>query len=299
MENSFPNPQQPLVSVVMVVYDPNPNYFRKSVESIVNQQCSDWELIIVETPSPRSASEILQEIPDSRIRHFVNSQGTSLVEQRNRAFQEARGHFIALMDADDIAHPFRLTKQINFLRNHPNIDVIGSQVGVIDSEDRISGYRWFPSLHEDIRRSIVQVVPLCQPAVMLRREVVDRLGGYQFTAFAVGEDYEYWSRLLRAGVRFANLPDVLLYYRLHPSQLKQSKLDETIRAVLHVRKLYWSDRIDYRARLRIWGEHVLLYMPKRLVAWFLLKVRWHYKSSPMAPRVWPTRAAKTLIKVDA
>lgn len=296
-QHSVAQTQQPLVSVIMVVYDPHPEYFRKAVESIVSQQYSNWELIIVETPSPRPASQILQSIPDSRIRHVISSQQTSLVEQRNRGFQEARGQFMALMDADDIAHPFRLIKQLKFLHSHPTVDVMGSQIGVIDSEDGIAGYRWFPSLHEEILRSIVHIVPLCQPAVMLRRDVVDRLGGYRLTEFPVGEDYEYWSRLLRAGVRFANHPDVLLFYRVHPAQLKRSKLRETIRAVLFVRKRYWSDRINFLARLQIVSERILSHMPTAIVAWLLLKSRWHYKSSPAAPRVWPTIAA-ALVKAN-
>lgn len=296
MLQSRPAPQHPLVSVAMVVYDPHPEFFRKAVESIVCQRFTDWELIIVEDPSPHSAVNTLQAIQDPRIRYFLNPHRTSLIEQRNRAFHEARGQFIALMDGDDIAHPFRLIKQINFLRSHPAVDVVGSQIDVIDSDDRICGYRWFPSLHDEIQKSIVMTVPLCQPAVMLRRDVVDRLGGYQLTEFPAGEDYEYWSRLIQAGVRFANLPEVLLYYRVHPLQLKNSKLRETIRAVLCVRDRYWSDRVGFRARLQIGGERIWLYLPKRLVAWLLLKIRWHYRSCPSAPRVWPTIGAREFIE---
>lgn len=278
-------PSAPLVSVVMAVYEPQPEYLRKAVLSIMAQSVQDWELIIVEDPSSWSAAGLLRELADTRVRHIVNSERTGLVAQRNRCLSEARGRFVAIMDSDDIAHPFRFVKQINFLQRRPDVHIVGSQIGVIDSEDRLVGYRWYPGTHGDIQRAITRIVPLGQPAVMLRREVFESFGGYRFVEFPAAEDYEYWSRLIEAGVRFTNLPEVLYYYRMHPAQIKIAKLRETIRAVLRVKEMYWADRLDLASRVQMWGERLLLYLPKRVVAWMLLRGRWHYRPRAIGPRI--------------
>ncbi len=83
-------PSTPSVSVLMPVWNPHPDYFRQAVQSILNQTFSDWELVIVEDPSPRPAADILRSFDDPRIRHFVNPQRTSFVEQLNQGLQEAR-----------------------------------------------------------------------------------------------------------------------------------------------------------------------------------------------------------------
>jgi len=98
---------KPIVSVVMPVLNPHPVYFRQAVESILNQTLQDWELVIVEDPSPRSAAEILKDYPDPRIRHFVNPQRTSLVQQLNRGLQETQAELVARHDHDDISEPER------------------------------------------------------------------------------------------------------------------------------------------------------------------------------------------------
>jgi glycosyltransferase involved in cell wall biosynthesis len=108
--------RSPLVSVVMPVYAADPEFLRKAVASIVAQSTPEWELVVVEDPSDRPAGGVLQAFKDARIRHILNATRTGQLAQRNRTLQEARGEFIAFMDADDVAHPFRLVKQLNFLR---------------------------------------------------------------------------------------------------------------------------------------------------------------------------------------
>lgn len=294
MSSRYRPGQPPLISAVMSVFDPDPRYFRKAIQSLLAQRFADWELIIVEDPSPRSAAKTLDEFRDSRIRHIVNPRRTSLVAQRNRSLAEARGEYVALMDADDIACPYRFVKQVQFLERHADVDVVGSNVSVIDREDRVVGYRWFPSLHDEIYRAMMVVVPLCQPSVMLRRSVIDTFGGYQPSDHAVGEDYAFWSRLIQAGVKFANLPEPLLFYRIHEDQIKQSKLRETIQAVLSVRGQYWSSERSFRVRLQQWGERALLHLPQRFVSHLVLRQLWHYRvhaSRSGAPILTPSGPA--------
>ena len=219
----------PTISVVMTVYDPQPEYFRKAVRSILDQSWTDLELIVVEDPSPRDGESMLQGLSDPRLRYLTNPERTCLPSQKNQGLQAAKGKFIALMDADDVAAPTRLADQLEYLHAHPQIDVLGSQITVIDSRDKVIAHRRFPLEHEAILKALPRVVPLSQPSVMFRREIFESFGGYQLAGYAAAEDYEVWSRWIQQGVRFANHRASLLSYRLHPGQTKFSKLRETIR----------------------------------------------------------------------
>ncbi|MDW8030145.1 MAG: glycosyltransferase family 2 protein, partial [Armatimonadota bacterium] len=139
--------KKPIVSVVMPAFNPHPVYFRQAVESILNQTFEDWEFVIVEDPSPRQAAEILKDYPDPRIRHFVNPKRTSLVQQRNRALEEACGKLIACQDADDISEPERLAKQVAFMESNPDVAVLGTPLTVIDGDGKVLGYRFYPCEH--------------------------------------------------------------------------------------------------------------------------------------------------------
>ena len=262
---------KPIVSIVMPVLNPHPVYFRQAVESILNQTLQDWELVIVEDPSPRSAAEILKDYPDPRIRHFVNPQRTSLVKQRNRALNEARAELIACQDADDISEPERLEKQVKFMESNPEISVLGTWLRVIDEEGRTLGFRRYPCDHDDIVRAMRIYNSVGHPSVMLRREVALRHGGYQYNRFPAAQDYDLWCRLAKSGVRFANLPEPLVRYRIHKGAVKSVKLRETLRGTIEIKQLYFGAEIGFRAKLRLMGERLLLLLPPKFVLWLFLK----------------------------
>lgn len=261
---------RPTVSVVMTVYEPHAVFFRKAVESILAQSWRDFELIIVEDPSPSRGDKLLDGVSDSRLRHVVNAGRTSLVEQKNLGLEMAAGRYIALMDADDVAHPSRLARQLEYLETQPNTMVLGSQIMVIDAQDRVVGHRRFPLEHGEILNALPRIVPLSQPSVMFRREVIESFGMYRPTEYAVAEDYELWSRWIRQGVRFANHPEQLLSYRLHPGQTKFVRLRETILADLRVKEEYWTDALDMRSRLWWQAQRLLLILPEWLVGRLLV-----------------------------
>jgi glycosyltransferase involved in cell wall biosynthesis len=256
----------------MPVLRPHPVFFPRAVRSTLRQTLHDLELVIVEDPSDRSGRDMLGGLlNDPRVRYFVNPARTSQVEQRNRTLAQSRAELVALMDADDVAEPSRLERQVAYLETHPEVGVVGSQVAVIGPSDEPLGYRAFPLSHEAIVSAMTRTVPLNQPSVMLRRSVVLAAGGYRSDLADVAVDYELWSRLAARGARFANLPEPLLRYRVHPEQLKSARLRPMIEAVLRVKAHYWRDKMDWRALAQMWGERCLLYLPPGLVYWALLR----------------------------
>lgn len=134
----------------------------------------------------------------------------------------ARSDLVARMDADDVAHPERLARQVAYLERHARVAVLGSAYHLIDAAGRAHGTVNLPPDHASIRRAFYLRNPVCHPAVMLRRDVMLTLGGYLGGQNA--EDYDLWSRLLLDGRwEFANLPEALLSYNIEPGAARRSR----------------------------------------------------------------------------
>lgn len=269
---------KPLVSVVMPVLNPHPVYLPQAVQSVMQQTLEDLELLIIEEPSPRAAKEMLVGLNDPRIRHQLDLQRTSIGAQRNRGLAQARADLVALLDADDICEPDRLEKQVDHLRAHPETDVLGSQLCIINAEGRQIGYRAYPLDHHAILRAMRRFSPIGNPSVIFKKELVLQAGGYQFR-WGWADDYELWCRLAVRGIRFANHHEPLVRYRIHPESMKSTQLRPTIRATLEIKTMYWYGQMDFRERARIWGERILLCLPPKLALRLFMKTQYRDRLS--------------------
>ncbi|MFO0944348.1 MAG: glycosyltransferase [Planctomycetota bacterium] len=258
------------LTVLMPVLAPDPRYFPAAVLSILEQTRRDFELLIIEDPSDRSGADQLAGLKDDRIRHVQNPRRTSLVEQLNQGLDLARGDLVARMDADDLAEPDRLQVQSERFERDGSLGVIGSQLAVIDGEDRLLGYREYPCNHEEILACLPRFNPLAHPTVMFRRKVVQSAGGYR--DYPMCEDYELWSRLAIQGVRFANHPRPLLRYRVHPGASKSTRLRGMLRGTLKLKEQYYRGRMDGKARARLWGERILTLLPASMIMGLFLRM---------------------------
>lgn len=254
----------------MPVYRPDPRYFADAVDSVLSQTLTDFEFIIVEDPSDQTGAAVIESRRDPRIRYIANPARTSLPKQHNRAVSEARAEFIARFDADDVCEPERLEKQVAFLREHPEVDIVASQLRIIDEESNVVAERRFPLDHESIRKVFPRGNPLAGSNVMFRRKVVETIGGWRETTDLPGQDYEWYSRAAVRGFRFAAHPDALVRYRIHRSQIKRTRTRGTILTDLEVKKLYWSKELGLRERFIMFLARIALLLPPRLV---LLGVR--------------------------
>jgi len=261
----------------MPVYDPHPVYFRQAVDSILHQTLPDLELLIVEDPSPHPAAVLLADIHDPRIRHLLRPDKGTMVESLNWGLAEARAAWVARADADDICETDRLAKQLAYLRAHPDIDVLGAQLAVIDAADQVRGYRAYPLHHEAIARGLMRYNTLGHPSVIFRKERVLAGGGYR--PF-FNEDYELWCRLVSQGAQLANHPEALVRYRVIPEGIRAAKVRDALRGTLEIKRLYWRDKMDLGGRFRMWAERVLLWLPPPLVLALFLKTQ--YRSGPQA-----------------
>ncbi|HUP50024.1 MAG TPA: glycosyltransferase [Thermoanaerobaculia bacterium] len=265
---------QPLVSIVLPVIEPHRRYFREAVESVVAQTLPDFELLLIEDPSLSSGVESLSGLSDPRIRHVVNRARTSLPEQHNLGLSMCRAPFICRFDADDVCEQDRLERQLAFLQANPDVSIVSSALRVIDEEGRTIGFRRYPVSHDEILRAFPFSNPIANSAVMFRREVYERFGGWRTDSPLPAQDYEWYSRVAIAGVRFANLVDPLVRYRLHAGSIKSTKLRETLRSTLETKRRYWSNDMGLKARAVMFGERLLLHLPPRLVFALFSRLRY-------------------------
>lgn len=235
----------PIVSVVLSVRN-GEAYLREAIESILNQRFTDFELIIVDNHSTDSSAEIVESYDDARIILTRPDEPLHLAQALNHAASMARGEYVARMDADDVSHPARFEKQVQYMREHPSVGILGSQIRPIDGDGKLiakGSYRK-PEAHEDICWSLLFGCPLWHPTVMLRKAVIDELGWYGSSAIEgreqySTEDYDLWCRAI-AHTKIHNLPEILLDYRIHADNhsLGKSRLKEHRRNVVLVLTQY-------------------------------------------------------------
>ena len=214
------------VSVVLPVYNEE-ELLPEALESLLGQTDPDFEVIAVDDGSTDGTPELLDRFAagDARVKPVCQPH-EGIVATLNRGLVEARGTYIARMDADDIAHPDRLRQQADSLDRQRNIGVLSSRVEYLGDVDRNAGLArfvtWTNSLisFEDISLYRFVESPLVHPSVMFRRELVKQFGGYRDGPFP--EDYELWLRWMESGVRMAKLKDTLVAWRERPDRLTRT-----------------------------------------------------------------------------
>jgi len=260
-----PHPTAPAVSIVTKVRNADPALFAATARSVAAQTFTDFEWVVVESPPHGNVAEVLAATGLPRVQHVQLPALDTLAAGRNAAVAASRGALVAILDADDECAPDRLQRQTGFLAAHPQVDVLGGALEVIDEAGHRLGYRSYPTEHETILRTMRRHNAIAQPAVMLRRTAFDAVGGYRDYGEGACEDYELWSRMLRAGHRFANLAEVVLRYRVHGAANKAQRLRATLRDTLAVKRDYWRGEFTFGDHLRALGERLLLHTPARWV----------------------------------
>lgn len=202
---------KPQISVVMPVHNGLP-FLDASIKSVLEQTLTDFEFVILDDASTDGSTELLREWArrDARIQLHESSERLGLSGSSNAVVAKAKAAIVARMDADDVAHPDRLRRQLNIIESRPDIAVIGSLCNGIDATGRVvrPRDRW-----RLVRRSIY--VPFPHGSAMFRRDAFDAVGGYDEKAVRA-EDQDLFARMAAKGC-VVTLPDILYSYRYHSS----------------------------------------------------------------------------------
>lgn len=215
----------PTVTILMSVYNGLP-YVREAVESVLAQDYTDYEFLILDDASTDESVKCVQSYKDPRIRLLRNARNIGQAESLNRGLREARGRFVARMDQDDVCIPHRLARQVASLESSHDLAVLGSWGYRIDPRGNRTG-RCRGQIKDTgalVGQFLLMRCLLLHPSVMFRRDAVLGAGGYN-AEFAPSEDYELWTRLAGRGYKVAVQPEVLILYREHERQQSQAKLE--------------------------------------------------------------------------
>lgn len=203
--------KQNLISVIIPAYNAQ-NYISLAVESILNQTYKDIEVIVVNDGSTDNTLNILKNLEktDSRLKVINFPENKGLTAALNAAIEEAEGQYMARMDADDISLSRRLEKQIKYLKEHPSVIAVGTQAALIDKDNKIFGYKKFPTDTKRLHDMIMEVMPMQHPTIMTYTKIMKK---EKYEDQPTAEDVGLFMRLLNYG-DFANIDEILFHYRI-------------------------------------------------------------------------------------
>ena len=215
--------QNPLISVILPVYN-SEKYIYSSINSILQQTFTQFELLILNDGSTDSSAEIINSFQDPRIR-FFSHENIGLSATLNRGINLSRASLIARQDADDISHPSRFDLQFKYMENNPDCSLLGTAAQIIDTEKLLNRYVYPPKNDIDCKFELSFKNCFIHTSVIIRKSILNEVGLYSTSSDrSFVEDYDLWSRIsLKSKV--ANLIDTLVYYRSLPDSLsKQNEL---------------------------------------------------------------------------
>ncbi len=208
----------PKISVIMPVFNAE-NKLKESIDSILNQTFSDFEFLIYNDGSTDNSDEVIKAYNDPRIKYTKFENNAGLVGLLNRGISEAKGEFIARMDADDISLPYRFEEQFKFMNENPDIGFCGS---MIEHFGRQSAIVNLPVTNFDINASLFFGTPFSHPTVMMRTSLLRSNNLFYDNNYLYAEDYELFERV-SFFTEMSNIQKILLKYRLHETQISTKK----------------------------------------------------------------------------
>jgi glycosyltransferase involved in cell wall biosynthesis len=234
-----------LVSVIMSTYNEEPDWLKKSIDSILNQTYRNIEFIIVlDKPENEELRSILYEYEkkDNRVKIILNKKNMGLVKSLNTALEHCHGKYIARMDADDISDPERISKEKNYLENN-KLDFVFSGMIVIDENDK-KLYEWDNNNFspEEIKKVMGIWNISLHPTWFVKREVFTSLKGYRDIPYS--EDYDFSLRALSNGFKIGKLNENLLLYRMRSTGISKSNNFEQFIISRKLIQLYKKNKLD-------------------------------------------------------
>lgn len=227
----------PLVTILLPVYNCE-THLGEAIESILQQTYQNFEFIIINDGSTDNSESVILSFSDTRIKYFKNEKNIQLIGTLNRGLELSQGKYIARMDQDDISEPNRIERQVLLMEEKSDIGVCGSWIKVFGIKDDIIRY---PETNDEILAAMFFYNPFSHPSVMLRKSEIDRLKLNYNPAYLQAEDYQLWFQCFNKTGLY-NIPEVLLHYRVHESQLgfvaPQASISSTKRLKIEALQLF-------------------------------------------------------------
>ena len=232
MEFSIP------ISVVMPTYNTETEMLQQAVESILSQTFREFEFLIIDDGSTNDSVDYLNSLQDERIRLIRNPVNIGITKSLNIGLREAKGKYIARMDADDISLPTRFEKQYAYMEAHPDVILCGARVAFFH-EDPSHPYGTSQVVSPDMEEYRVSMLffnpgPYHPTALFRHRTMLEHHVTYDEN-LVYAQDYGMWETISRLG-RVCVLPDVLLNYRLHEKQISKEHREKQFQCDREVKR---------------------------------------------------------------
>jgi len=257
----------PVISALMSVYN-GAEFIAATIESILAQTYTDFELIIVNDGSIDQTRQVIENFNDDRIRLFNFEQNQGIGPALTLGLSKVRGEYIAKVDSDDISLPTRFEEEIKYLQENPEIDLVGSFMEYFPHNEEVRMSQRYHYCKEVIEKELNSVVSWLEmreklywfcainhPNMMGKTEVIKKVG---YLDVPVGTDYHLFYNLNKLGHKMANIPKVLVKMRVIDSSITATKKDKFFKDVLYrikkeeIRNLFTGKELNF-----IWGSGIM------------------------------------------
>ncbi len=254
-------------------------YIGETIESIIQQTISDWELILIDDASMDNTREIIRKFKDARIKYIRNKENKGLAASLNIGLKEAKGEYICRIDSDDIMYINRLEKQLLYLENNKEIAIVGSNLHLFGEEFEET-VTTFPQSSKKLFAYLPFYSPLPHPTWMIRRSAFADSDLKYDETFRTSQDYEFLYRLFIRGGKIFCIKEPLVKYRMSNDSIshKGKKADlNTFRVQKQIVKLLHislSDNILFSLNyLKAKEKHDFISFLKCLYVYWLIFIK--------------------------
>ena len=245
------NTVNPLVSILMPAYN-SEEFISQAIDSVLNQTYATWELIIADDGSKDETRKIINSYSDERIKCFHNNENKGYLKTWNRLISKANGEFITFLDSDDTCPNTRLELLLKAFDDNPTIGVVGSNFSYTDLNNKVTATSDFALSHEVVYNNLPNKYNFIGSALMIKREVYEKVGGYNEFFNRIGAEDHYWMFLIMEQFEFINVPQVLYFYRFNPHSVmgdlsensEKLVVDKLLRHLFNERKEKGSDSLE-------------------------------------------------------
>lgn len=253
-----------------------PEYLKEAIGSIINQTVRPNQLVVVKDGELSKELNKIIEIYQNQYPEVIDilelKKQNSLGMVLNEGIKVCKNSYIARMDSDDVARRDRFEKQLKYLQEHPDIDVLGGYIEEYDQDMKKAGsLRKVPLTQKEIYKRIIRQNPFNHSAVILKKKSVLEIEGYKDCQL---EDYDLWIRMRLKNMKIANLPDVLVNYRTSLDMYKRRTGLEYLKGIIKIEKLLLKNRLINRFQYlkNVLARTILAFVPAKIKMFLYPKV---------------------------
>ncbi len=216
----------PLVSILIPTYN-SVDFVEDTVRSIMNQTYTNIEIVIVDDASTDGTMKILEKLSkeDKRIKLSQNKKNLGITDNMNNGIHKCNGKYIAILDGDDWAYPYRIEEQVKLMEKDEEVVLCAGYMDICDENLNVKTTRTYPLKDKEIRRAMVKYDPISHPSSMWRKDALLKTDLYSKN-FPICRDYDLIVRISKFG-KYENVPKSLIKYRVRKDSETGKKIRQT------------------------------------------------------------------------